>query len=205
MANVKHMDDEYVRKTLTPNSMARVRDDAGMFIVRYNPQDSLEGTTPSCQYNAGVNGKDNIASALRKNAKDIQSMLDDWFGVDESDKSQRLFISHQEKIDDAHAYCTVTYAGYESENEGEVSSLVSDQISNVIDKKIRMDWNDNAYPVTDGQIAQEQSKEETRKEMDAQFKSDSPSMATPIAAASASLNTSLCTEVEKSTSMEIPM
>lgn len=205
MANAKHMDDEYVRKTLTPNSMAKVRDDAGMFIVRYNPQDSLEGTTPSCQYNVGVNGKDNIASALRKNAKDIQSMLDDWFGVDESDKSQRLFISHQEKIDDTHAYCTVTYAGYESENEGEVSALVSDQISHVIDKRIRMDWNDNAYPVTDGQIVQEQSKEEMRKEMDAQFKSDAPSMTTPTATSPASLDTSLCTEAEKSAGVEMSM
>lgn len=204
MANAKHMNDDYIRQQLSANG--KVRDDAGMFIVRYNPQDSLAGTTPSCQYNVGVNEKDNIASALRKNARDIQSMLDDWFGVDESDKSQRVFISHQEKIDDTHAYCTVTYAGYESENEGEVSALMSDQISNVIDKRIRMGWNDNAYPVTDGQIIQEQSKEALRLEEDARFVATSD---TPVAEAQAgdvSLNTSLYKEAEmetSSTGMEI--
>jgi hypothetical protein len=139
MANKKLMNDDYVREHMAPNAAGKTREDAGMFIVRYNPQDSLAGTTPSCQYNVGVNEKDNIASALRKNAKDIQSMMDDWFGIDEDDRSQRVFISHQEQIDDTNAYCTVTYAGYESENEGEVSSTLSDQISSVIDKKFI--WN----------------------------------------------------------------
>lgn len=207
MASVKHMSDDYVRQHVAPNSMGKVRDDAGMFIVRYNPQDSLAGTTPSCQYNVGVNEKDNIASVLRKNARDIQSMLDDWFGVDESDKSQRVFISHQEKIDDTHAYCTVTYAGYESENEGEVSALVSDQISNVIDKRIRMDWNDTAYPVTDAQIVSERAKEADRAEVDKNFIStpDTPSATAHVN--DATLNTSLCQEpnedVSKNHGMEM--
>jgi hypothetical protein len=187
------MNDDYVRERIAPNAAGKVREDAGMFIVRYNPQNSLAGTTPSCQYNVGVNEKDNIASALRKNTKDIQSMMDDWFGVDEDDKSQRIFISHQEKIDDTNAYCTVTYAGYESENEGEVSATLSDQISSVIDTKIRMNWNDTAYPVTDVHVESERSKEESRAKLDNQFVSESKS-ATVEHDTNVQLNSSLCNE-----------
>lgn len=196
---------DYIKKLgLNPEhgNTEKPRDDAGMFIVRYNPQDSLAGTKPSCDYNVGVNERDNIASALRKNAKDIQSTLDDWFGVDESDKSQRVFISHQTKIDDTHAYCAVTYAGYESDNDGEVSALVSDQISSVIDKRIRMDWNDTAYPVTDEQITAERAKEANRAETDKSFINNLISTPdTPYAATqNATLNTSLCQEPDKDVS-----
>jgi hypothetical protein len=174
-----------------------MRSDAGMFYVQYDPSVSLEGTTPSCNYNVGVNGRDNIASALRKNAKPIQQMLDDWFGIDESNKEQRLFISHQKQISDTKAYCTVVYAGYESENEGEVASLVMNQVSNVIDKRIPMEWNDEPISITDLNIEDERAKEESRQKMDESYIGDKPDIPNGPCPQEGTvpLNDSLCPDV----------
>lgn len=161
--------DDLLRKNrhFASDDVENARSDSGLFIVHFDPKQSLVGTTPACDYGVPVTEADNVGSVLRKNTKDIQSALDDYFGVDESDNSQRVFISGAIPETPNMSACTITYTGYESENEGEVAALVSNQISNVIDKKIRMEWNDDPYPVNDEQLKEERKLEAKRQAMEA--------------------------------------
>lgn len=162
----KLMDDKLVRKACHSPEGVETLPDSGMFILRYDPSQSLVGTRPANDYSIEVQESDTIASILRKTTPYMQEMLDDYFGVDESDKNQRLFISHQATIDGEHAYCTIVYTGYESENEGEVAALVENQFSHAIDSQIRLEWNSEVYGVSAAQIENEKSLEESRKAAD---------------------------------------
>ena len=150
MSEIKVTDEDIRAKYVNPND--EIRSDAGMLIVRYNPNEELIGPfvgedwRPSCDYGVEVTAEDTVASVLRKNQKDIQQLMNDYFDTKESDKSC-VIVSPQVKLNEEEAYCVVAYAGYESENVGEASALMSDQISHVIENRIPMDWHD--YPVSD--------------------------------------------------------
>lgn len=154
MVNPKLLDPGIIAKHI--NSKDEIREDAGMFIVHYNPSEDLlsDGSwSPSCDYGVEVTKEDNLASALQKNQPYIKEFLDDMCAKTEGKEDQSVVVSPQVKLDDENAYCIVTYAGYDDEgNEGYVESLVSDQISHVIPNPIRMDW--DRYPVPDSFIKQ---------------------------------------------------
>lgn len=203
--NILSKDDNYKKDKAILAAMDNttpVANNSGMFIIHFDPSVSLEGTTGS-DFGAVPTEKDNVASVLRKTAPEMQVAVDDWFGIDENDKNQRLFVSQAMGISDREALCTVVYTGYESENNGEVPATVISQFSNAIDTRVLMSWNHDPYPVTEGQLAAERMMEEKRMVEDRRYASDTVQ---PVAHGThtVSLDNSLVSEASADKSMSGP-
>jgi len=125
-----------------------VAENSGMFVVKFDQNKSLVGTRPSNYSGIDATEKDNVATMLKRNAAYIQESMDDYFGIDSSDKAKRIFVSPMTQLNGSVSACKVFYTGYDEDNHGEVSAMMSDNISSVIAKSIPMDWNSEPYSIT---------------------------------------------------------
>ena len=140
---------------------------AGLFIVHFDPSTQFEGLRGKSS-DVIPNEKDNVASVLRKASAEIQCELDEYSGIDENNTNKRVYVSHANNVSENEAYCTVTCVGYDM-SDPEISAIFNDRLSASIDKHVFMDWNENAYPITEAQIKNEINMEQQRHKQDVQF------------------------------------